>query len=93
MSGGKAVEVDDIREKKKRDVNKTVEQNDHTMTDGRRRSVQQDNGKRVTRQERSFADVVSQGKVRKAWVFMGDSTIRKVDNVVNRGGTITVLRM
>ena len=31
------------------------------------------------RQERSFADVVSQGKARKARVFTGDSIIRKVD--------------
>ena len=31
------------------------------------------------RQERSFVDVVSQGKARKARVFMGDSIIRKVD--------------
>ena len=36
------------------------------------------------RQERSFADVVSQGKARKARVFMGDSIIRKVDRIVNR---------
>ena len=42
------------------------------------------------RQERSFADVVSQGKARKARVFMGDSIIRKVDKIVNRGDDITV---
>ncbi|KAI0222830.1 hypothetical protein LSAT2_025923 [Lamellibrachia satsuma] len=41
-------------------------------------------------QERSFADVVSQGKARKARVFMGDSIIRKVDKIVNRGDDITV---
>ena len=35
-------------------------------------------------QERSFADVVSQGKARKARVFMGDSIIRKVGKIVNR---------
>ena len=52
--------------------------------------MQQENGKRVTRQERSFADVVSQGKVRKVRVFMGDSIIRKVDQIVNRGEDITV---
>ena len=40
-------------------------------------------------QERSFADVVSQGKARKARVFMGDSIIRKVDKIVNRGDDIT----
>ena len=41
-------------------------------------------------QERSFADVVSQGKARKARVFMGDSIIRKVDKIGNRGADITV---
>ncbi|KAI0213138.1 hypothetical protein LSAT2_001869 [Lamellibrachia satsuma] len=41
-------------------------------------------------QERSFADVVSQGKARKARVFVGDSIIRKVDKIVNRGDDITV---
>ena len=41
-------------------------------------------------QERSFADVVSQGKAMKARVFMGDSIIRKVDKIVNRGDDITV---
>ena len=52
--------------------------------------MQQENGKRVTRQERSLADVVSQGKVRKARVFMRDSIIRRVDRVVDRGDEITV---
>ena len=42
------------------------------------------------RQEMSFADVVSQGKARKARVFVGDSIIRKVDKIVNRGDDITV---
>ena len=42
------------------------------------------------RQERSFAGVVSQGKARRARVFMGDSIIRKVDKIVNRGDDITV---
>ena len=42
------------------------------------------------RQERSFADVVSQGKARKARVFMGYSIIRKVDTIINRGDDITV---
>ena len=41
-------------------------------------------------QERSFADVVSQGKARIARVFMGDSIIGKVDKIVNRGDDITV---
>ena len=31
-----------------------VKQNEHKMTDGRRQSVQQENGKRVMRQERSY---------------------------------------
>ena len=86
----------------------------------RERSVQQENGKRVMRQERSFADVVSQGKVRtdvvsqgkvrtdvvsqgkvrtdvvsqgkvrKARMFLGDSTIRKLDKGVKRGEDIMV---
>ena len=30
------------------------------------------------RQERSFTDIVSQGKARKARLFIGDSIIRKV---------------
>ena len=42
------------------------------------------------RQERSFADVVSQGKARKARVFMGNSIIRKVDKRVNRGDDISL---
>ena len=42
------------------------------------------------RQERIFTDVVSQGKERKARVFMGDSIIRKVDKIINRGDDITV---
>ena len=41
-------------------------------------------------QQRSFADVVSRGKARKALVIMGDSIIRKVDKIVNRGDDITV---
>ena len=41
-------------------------------------------------QERSFADVVSQGKARKARIFMGDSIVTKVDKIVNRGDDITV---
>ena len=41
-------------------------------------------------QERSFADVVSLGKASKARVLMGDSIIRKVDKIVNRGDDITV---
>ena len=52
--------------------------------------MQQENGKRTTRKERSFADVVSKGKARKAQVFMGDSIIRKVDKVVNRAEDITI---
>ena len=41
-------------------------------------------------QERSFADVVSQGKTRKTRIFTGDSIIRKADKVVNREEDITV---
>ena len=44
----------------------------------------------VTLQETSSADVASLGKVRKARIFIGDSTFRKVDTVVNRGEDITV---
>ena len=80
LPGGKTVEVDDKRESEKY-ISKTVKQNDHKMTDGRRQSVQQDNYKRVTRQERSFADVVSQGgKPGYSW----DSIIGKVDIIVKR---------
>ena len=38
----------------------------------------------------NFADVVSQGKVRKVRVFMGDSICRKEDRVEIRGDDITV---
>ena len=44
MPGGKTVDVNDIRGKE-RDVNKTVKQDDHKMTNRRRQSVQQENGK------------------------------------------------
>ena len=44
----------------------------------------------IVRQERSFADIVPQGKARKARVFMGNSFNRKVDTIVNRGDDITV---
>ena len=44
----------------------------------RGQSVQQWNGKR------SFADVVSQGKARKARIFMGDYIIGKVGKVVKQ---------
>ena len=44
----------------------------------------------TVRKERSFDDVVSQGKARKARVFLRDSIIRKVDTIVNRGEDITV---
>ena len=52
---------------------KSVKQKEHKMAGGRRQSVQQKIGKRVTRQERSFADVVSLWKARKARVCMEDS--------------------
>ena len=44
--------------------------------------VKVDDRRERGRQERSFADVVSQGKARKARVFMGDSIIRKVNKIV-----------
>ena len=59
---------------------KTVKVNDRRER-GHTSSVQQ---------ERSFADVESQGKARKARVFMGDSIIKKVDKIVNRGDDITL---
>ena len=52
--------------------------------------MQQANAKRVIRRERRFADLVSQGKAWKARIFMGDSIIKKVHQVVNRGGDTTV---
>ena len=57
---------------------KTVDVDDRRE---RGHNVQQGNGKRV---------IVSQWKVRKAQVFIGDSIIRKVDKVVNRGEDTTV---
>ena len=59
-------------------VGKTVEADDRRE---RGRSVHQ---------ERSIADAVSQGKARKARIFMGDSIIRKVDKIINRGDDMTV---
>ena len=50
LPGGKTGEVDDRREKY-RDINKTVKQYDHMMTDGRRQNVQQENGKHDDRWE------------------------------------------
>ena len=44
----------------------------------------------MTQQERGFADIVSQGKAWIARIFMGDSIIRKVDKVINKGEDITV---
>ena len=60
LLNGKTVEVDDRRERE-RDVCKTIQQNKRKLADGRRQSVQQENGKRVTRQERCLTDVVSSG--------------------------------
>ena len=42
------------------------------------------------RQERNFADVVLQGKMRKARIFLEDYVIRKVDKIANIGNYITV---
>ena len=80
LPGGKTVEVDNTGERD-RDVSKTVKQNYHKMADWRRQDVQQENSKR---------DVVSQGKTRKARVFMGVSSITKVNKVVNRAEDIAV---
>ena len=44
----------------------------------------------VVSQGKVRTDVVSQGKVRKVRMFLGDSTIRKLDKVVNRGEDIMV---
>ena len=104
LSGGKMVEDNKSREKEKTvDQKKKDERRQSTQrkigkrvsgeglpggktvkVDGRR-----ERGPSV-RQERSFADVVSQGKAWKARVFMGESIIRKVDKIVNRGDDITV---
>ena len=48
-------EVDNKRGRE-RDVSYKVKQYEHKIADGKRQSVQQENGKRVTRQKRSFAD-------------------------------------
>ena len=50
----------------------------------------EEKGRHSVHQERSFADVVSQGKTRKARIFMGNSIIRKVHKIENRGDGITV---
>ena len=42
------------------------------------------------RQERSFADIVSWGRRGKPGYLWGDSIIKKVDKIVNRGDDITV---
>ena len=87
-----------VEDNKSREKEKTVDQK---KKDGRRQSMQQKRGKRVSgeglpcgktvkvdhrrerghtssvQQERSFADVVSQGKARKARVFKGIPSLGK----------------
>ena len=104
LSGGRMVEDKKSREKEKTVDQKKNDDRRQSMQQKRGKRVCGEGlpgGKTVkvddrrergynVRQERSFADVVSQGKARKARVFMGDSIIRKVDKIVNRGDDITV---
>ena len=39
---------------------------------------------------RSYADTVAKGKERKVRVVMGDSIVRKLDKIINRGSDVTV---
>ena len=101
LSGGRMVEDNKSREKEKTVDQKKKDERRQSMQQKRDKRVSGEglSGVKVddrrerghsVRQERSFADVVSQGKARKARVFMGDSIIRKVDKIVNRGDDITV---
>ena len=104
LSGGRMVEDNKSREKVKTVDQKKKDDRRQSMQQKKGKRVSGEGllgGKTVKvddrrerghsmRQERSFADVVSQGKARKARVFMGDSIIRKVDKTVNRGDDITV---
>ena len=99
FSGGRMVEDNKSREKEKTVDQKKKDDRRQIMQQKRGKRVSGEGlpgGKTVkvddrrekgysVRQERSFADVVSQEKARKARVFMGDSIIRKVDKIVNRG--------
>ena len=104
LSGGKMVEDNKSREKektvdqkKKDDTRQSMQQNRGKRVSGEGlsgdKTVKVDDRRErghSVRQERSFADVVSQGKAREARVFMGDSIIRKMDKIVNRGDDTTV---
>ena len=106
LSGGRMVEDNKSREKEKTVYQKKKDDRRQSMQQKRGKRVNgeglpggktvkvDDRRERVhtssVQQEMSFADVVSQGKARKARVFMGDSIIRKVDKIVNRGDDITV---
>ena len=104
LSGGRMVEDNKSREKEKTVDQKKKDDRRQSMQQKRGKRVSGEGlpgGKTVkvddrrergdsVRQERSFADVVSQGKARKARVFMGDSIIRNMDKIVNRGDDITV---
>ena len=95
---GKMVEDNKSREKEKKDDRRQIVQ----QKKGKRVSAEVlPGGKTVevddrrerghnVRQERSFADVVSQRKAKKARIFVWDSIIRKVDKTVNRGEGIMV---
>ena len=105
LSGGRMVEDNKSREKEKTVDQKKKDERRLGMQQKRGKRVSGEglpSGKAVkvddrrerghtssVQQEGSFA-VVSQGKVRKARVFMGNSIIKKVDKIVNRGDYITV---
>ena len=104
LSGGRMVEDNKSREKEKTVDQKKKDDRRQSMQQKKGKRVSGEGlpgGKTVevndrrerghsVQQERSFADVVSQGKMRKARIFMRDSVIRKVDKIVNRGDDITV---
>ena len=97
LSGGRMVEDNKSREKETNVDQKKKDERRQSMQQKRGKRVNGEKlpgGKTLTvkvddrrerghsvRQERSFADVVSQGKARKARVFTGDSIIRIVDKM------------
>ena len=107
LSGGRMVEANKSREKEKTADQKKKDDRRQSMQHKRSKGVSGEGlpggktGKvddrrergHSLRQERSFADVVSQGKARQARVFMRDSIIRKVDKIVNRADDITVCKI
>ena len=104
LSGGRMVEDNKSREKETTVDQKKKDERRQSMQQkkGKRVSGEGVPGGKIVkiddrrerghcvRQERSFADVVSQGKARKARVFMGYSVIRKVDKIGNKGNDITL---